>query len=221
MSNPLDRHTFEAAYAGGEALVPIAQRESVFHLEFHGQATLGRLAASHANGFIDEIDAGDPMSAGRQKKRVLARSAARIKNRAGYQLDRFSDGCLRLADIPVACSTFCRMRTACGTSPGLPMSPSQADGYCCYVSATSSPAHRVPGASRSGRFGPLLTVLGRLKRSGPGARMCARTWKIFHSPQVCRRSGARSLAGTGKAELARNFVVSFWRCFDGVSLHPY
>src|SRR5438552_2580526 len=81
-------------------------------------------------------------------------------------------------------------------SPGLPMSPSQADGCCYYVSATRSPARRAPGGSRSGRFGPLLMMLGRLKRSEQGTRMSAPTWRVFHSPRAVRRSGSRSFAGT-------------------------
>ena len=36
----------------GESLIPIAKRQSVFHLEFYGQATLGRLAASHTDGLV-------------------------------------------------------------------------------------------------------------------------------------------------------------------------
>ncbi len=79
-------------------------------------------------------------------------------------------------------STFSPTRAAFGTSPGLPMSPSQADGCCYYVSATRSLARRAPGGSRSGRFGPLLMMLGRLKRSEQGTRMSAPTWRVFHSP---------------------------------------
>jgi hypothetical protein len=62
---------------GGESLIPILKRHRVFHLEFHGQATLGGFAASHADGFIDEIDAGDLVSAGRQEERVLAAESVR------------------------------------------------------------------------------------------------------------------------------------------------
>jgi hypothetical protein len=56
------------------------------------------LRRSHADRFVDEIDAGDLVSAGRQKERVLARAAAGIENRAGDPMDRFSDGPLRLAE---------------------------------------------------------------------------------------------------------------------------
>src|SRR5215469_11478197 len=75
-----------------ESLIPKLQRHRVFHLEFHGQATLGRLVASHADRLVDEIDTGDLMSARRQEERVLARAAAGIENRAGDQIDRFGDG---------------------------------------------------------------------------------------------------------------------------------
>ena len=85
---------------GGESLVPILQRHRIFHLEFYGQATLGRLAASHADGFGNEIDARNLVSAGRQEQRVLASAAAGIENRADDQIDRFGDGPLRLADVP-------------------------------------------------------------------------------------------------------------------------
>ena len=49
---------------------------------------------------------------------------------------------------------------------GLTHVTGQADGCCYYVSATRSLARRAPGGSRKGRFGPLLMMLGRLRRSG-------------------------------------------------------
>lgn len=53
-----------------------------------------------------------------------------------------------------------------------------------------------PGGSHSGRFGPLLMMVGRLKRSEQGTQMSAPTWRVFHSPLAGRRSGSRSFAGT-------------------------
>jgi hypothetical protein len=47
---------------GDESLIPIPKRHRIFHLKLHGQATLGRVAPSHADGFVDEIDAGDLVS---------------------------------------------------------------------------------------------------------------------------------------------------------------
>jgi hypothetical protein len=39
-------------------------------------------------------------------------------------------------------------------------------------------------------------MLGRLRRSGQGARMSAPTWRVFHSPRAGRGSGSRSFAET-------------------------
>src|SRR5260370_1966421 len=138
---------------GSESLVPIPKRHRVFHLEFDGQATLGRLAASHADGFVDEIDAGDLVSAGRQEERVLARAAAGIENRADDQIDRFGDGPLRPADVPgrlAAIGGFESAAISQGAHAGFPLSPFNRAvpplltnavcplGICCCVVRTAN-----------------------------------------------------------------------------------
>jgi SAM-dependent methyltransferase len=209
MSNRLDRHTFESAYAG-KAPWDIDKPQSAIaeSVDLVTSPVLDAGCGTGENALF--LAAGGHRVTGIDFVEEAIRRARRKATERGLTAEFEVKDALTLGDWDQRFATVIdsglfhvlsdedRVRYVAG----LPMLPNQADGYCSSVSATNNPARRAHGASRSGKFGPLLMDLGQWKRSVPGARMCARTYRMFHSPRAGRRSGSRSLAGTAKAKLA-------------------